>query len=164
MSYHLATKKTCFIKHIYPLQLPKMFLILIKGISQQRARSKSFFFGGGGGGLKFRGNTRLQLVFSIQNLTRLAVSFLWIQNSIDQVLLKNKVIPKRYNIELQTFAFLPHPANVLSFSHQENIFHKAYLSTSISKNVFDFDQRHFTTTCTFQIFGGLSGSEGRGGG
>ena len=33
---------------------------------------------------KFTENTRLQLVFSIQNLTRLVTSFLWFQNSIDQ--------------------------------------------------------------------------------
>ena len=29
-------------------------------------------------------NTRLRLVFSIQNLTTLVTSFLWFQNSIDQ--------------------------------------------------------------------------------
>ena len=33
---------------------------------------------------KFAENTRLRLVFSIQNLTRLVTSFLWFQNSIDQ--------------------------------------------------------------------------------
>ena len=33
---------------------------------------------------KFTDNTHLQLVFSIQNLTRLVTSFLWFQNSIDQ--------------------------------------------------------------------------------
>ena len=33
---------------------------------------------------KFTDNTRLQLIFSIQNLTRLVTSFLWFQNSIDQ--------------------------------------------------------------------------------
>ena len=33
---------------------------------------------------KFTENTRLRLVFSIQNLTRLVRSFLWFQNSIDQ--------------------------------------------------------------------------------
>ena len=33
----------------------------------------------------FTENTRLRLVFSIQNLTRLVTSFLWFQNSIDQV-------------------------------------------------------------------------------
>ena len=33
---------------------------------------------------KFTENTRLQLVFSIQNLTRLVTSLLWFQNSIDQ--------------------------------------------------------------------------------
>ena len=33
---------------------------------------------------KFIENTRLRLVFSIQNLTRLVTSFLWLQNSIDQ--------------------------------------------------------------------------------
>ena len=32
----------------------------------------------------FTGNTRLWLVFSIQNLTRLVTSFLWFQNSIDK--------------------------------------------------------------------------------
>ena len=32
---------------------------------------------------KFTENTRLRLVFSIQNLTRLLMSFLWLQNSID---------------------------------------------------------------------------------
>ena len=29
-------------------------------------------------------NTRLRIVFSIQNLTRLVTSFLWLQNIIDQ--------------------------------------------------------------------------------
>ena len=33
---------------------------------------------------KFTENTRLRLVFSIQNLTRLVTSFLWFQNSKDQ--------------------------------------------------------------------------------
>ena len=33
---------------------------------------------------KFTENTRLRLVFSTQNLTRLVTSFLWFQNSIDQ--------------------------------------------------------------------------------
>ena len=33
---------------------------------------------------KFTDNTRLQLVFSIQNLTKLVTSFLCLQNSIDQ--------------------------------------------------------------------------------
>ena len=33
---------------------------------------------------KFTENTRLRLVFSKQNLTRLVTSFLWFQNSIDQ--------------------------------------------------------------------------------
>ena len=33
---------------------------------------------------KFIENTRLWLVFSIQKLTRLVTSFLWLQNSIDQ--------------------------------------------------------------------------------
>ena len=32
----------------------------------------------------FTENTRLRLVFSIQNLTRFVTSFLWFQNSIDQ--------------------------------------------------------------------------------
>ena len=35
----------------------------------------------------FTENTRLQLVFSIQNLTRLVASFLWLQNSIEQAVL-----------------------------------------------------------------------------
>ena len=39
---------------------------------------------------KFTENTRLRLIFSIQNLTRLVTSFLWFQNSIDQVVSKNK--------------------------------------------------------------------------
>ena len=39
---------------------------------------------------KFTENTRLRLVFSIQNLTRLVTSFLWFQNSIDKVVSKNK--------------------------------------------------------------------------
>ena len=30
-------------------------------------------------------DTRLRLLFSIQNLTRLVTSFLWLQDSIDQV-------------------------------------------------------------------------------
>ena len=33
---------------------------------------------------KFTENSRLRLVSSIQNLTRLVTSFLWFQNSIDQ--------------------------------------------------------------------------------
>ena len=33
---------------------------------------------------KFTEDTRLWLVFSIQNFTRLVPSFLWFQNSIDQ--------------------------------------------------------------------------------
>ena len=33
---------------------------------------------------KFTENTRLWFVFSIQNLTRLVMSFLWFENSIDQ--------------------------------------------------------------------------------
>ena len=33
---------------------------------------------------KFTENTRLRLVFSIQNLTRLVTSFAWFQNSVDQ--------------------------------------------------------------------------------
>ena len=33
---------------------------------------------------KFRENTGLWLVFTIQNLARLVTSFLWFQNSIDQ--------------------------------------------------------------------------------
>ena len=39
---------------------------------------------------KFTENTRLWLVFSIQSLTRLATSFLWFQNSIDQAVSQNK--------------------------------------------------------------------------
>ena len=39
---------------------------------------------------KFTDNTRLRLVFSIQNLTRLVTSFLWFQNSIDQAVSWNK--------------------------------------------------------------------------
>ena len=34
--------------------------------------------------LKFTENTRLRLVFPIQNFTRLVTSLLWFQNSIDQ--------------------------------------------------------------------------------
>ena len=41
-------------------------------------------------GQKFTENTRLWLVFSIQNLTRLVTSFSWFQNSIDQAVSKNK--------------------------------------------------------------------------
>ena len=33
---------------------------------------------------KFTQNTRLRLVFSIQNLTQLVTSFLWFQYSLDQ--------------------------------------------------------------------------------
>ena len=40
--------------------------------------------------LKFTENTRLRLVFSIQNLTRFVTSFLWFQNSIDQAVSWNK--------------------------------------------------------------------------
>ena len=39
---------------------------------------------------KFTENTRLRLVFSTQNLTRLVTSFLWFQNSIDQAVSWNK--------------------------------------------------------------------------
>ena len=35
---------------------------------------------------KFTENTRLQIVFSIQNLTRFVTSSLWFQNSIDQTI------------------------------------------------------------------------------
>ena len=38
---------------------------------------------------KFTENTRLWLVFSIQNLTGLVTSFLWFQNSIDQAVSLN---------------------------------------------------------------------------
>ena len=34
--------------------------------------------------LKFTENTRLRLVSSIQNLTKLVTPFLWLQNSVDQ--------------------------------------------------------------------------------
>ena len=46
-----------------------------------------------------------------------------------------------------TFIFLPQPANMLSFSHQENMLHKTFFSTSINKNVFFFyfDKKHFRT-------------------
>ena len=41
--------------------------------------------------VKFTENTRLRLVLSIQNLTRLVTtSFLWFQNSIDQTVSQNK--------------------------------------------------------------------------
>ena len=33
---------------------------------------------------KFTENTRMWLVFSIHNLTRLVASFLWLKNSMDQ--------------------------------------------------------------------------------
>ena len=33
---------------------------------------------------KFTENSRLRLVLSIQNLTRVVTSFLWVQHSIDQ--------------------------------------------------------------------------------
>ena len=36
---------------------------------------------------KFTENTRLRLVISIQNLTGLVTSFLWLQSSIDQAVL-----------------------------------------------------------------------------
>ena len=39
---------------------------------------------------KFTEDTRLRLVFSIQNLTRLVMSFLWFQDSRDQVVSYNK--------------------------------------------------------------------------
>ena len=39
---------------------------------------------------KFTENTRLWLVFSLQNLTRLVTSFLWFQNSINQAVSQNK--------------------------------------------------------------------------
>ena len=39
---------------------------------------------------KFTENTRLQLVFSIQALTRLVTSLLWFQDSIDQAVLLNQ--------------------------------------------------------------------------
>ena len=39
---------------------------------------------------KFAENTRLRIVFSEQNLTRLVTSFLWFQNSIDQAVSQNK--------------------------------------------------------------------------
>ena len=42
---------------------------------------------------KFTENTRLRLVFSIQNLTGLVTSFLWFQNNIDQAASLNKCLP-----------------------------------------------------------------------
>ena len=39
---------------------------------------------------KFTENTRLRLVISLQNLTKLVTSFLCFQNSIDQAVLVNK--------------------------------------------------------------------------
>ena len=41
--------------------------------------------------------------------------------------------------------FLRYPANVLSFSHRNNMLYEIFFSISISKNVFDFNQKHFTT-------------------
>ena len=41
--------------------------------------------------LKFIENTHLGLVFSIQNLTRLVKSFLWLQNSRDPAVSKNNM-------------------------------------------------------------------------
>ena len=38
---------------------------------------------------KFTENTRLRLVSSVQNLTRLVTSFLWLRNSIDQAVSQN---------------------------------------------------------------------------
>ena len=43
---------------------------------------------------KFTENTRMRLVFSIQNLTRLVTSFLWFQNSVDQAVSQNKLLSK----------------------------------------------------------------------
>ena len=40
--------------------------------------------------LKLTEITRLRLVFSMPNLTRLVTSFLWFQNSIDQAVSYNK--------------------------------------------------------------------------
>ena len=45
---------------------------------------------------KFTENTRLRLVFSIQNLTRLVTSFLWFQNSIDQAVSIEVLIKASY--------------------------------------------------------------------
>ena len=39
---------------------------------------------------KFTENTRLRLLFSIQNLTGLVTSFLWFQNGIDQAVSLSK--------------------------------------------------------------------------
>ena len=39
---------------------------------------------------KFTKNTRLRLVFSIENLTRFVMAFLWLQDSVDQVVSLNK--------------------------------------------------------------------------
>ena len=49
---------------------------------------------------KFTENTRLRLVFSIQNLTRLVMSFSWLQNSIDQAV-------HRISVELYIGLVLP---------------------------------------------------------
>ena len=39
---------------------------------------------------KFTENTHLQLVFSIQNLSRLVKSFLWFENSMNQTVSESK--------------------------------------------------------------------------
>ena len=44
---------------------------------------------------KFTENTRLPLVFFIQNLTRLVTPFLWLQNSIDQAVSSNNCLLKK---------------------------------------------------------------------
>ena len=44
----------------------------------------------------------------------------------------------------KSFTFLSHPANVL-FNYQENMLHDTFFFISISRNVFDFDHKHFTT-------------------
>ena len=41
---------------------------------------------------KFTENSRQRLAFSIQNLTKIVTSFLWLQNSIDQAVSKNKYL------------------------------------------------------------------------
>ena len=53
-------------------------------------------------------------------IPRLGLS--WNENTINDIIVCYK------------FVFLLHPGNVLSFSHQENILHEKFFSTSISKN------------------------------
>ena len=49
---------------------------------------------------KFTENTRLLLVFSIQNLTRLVTSFLWFLNSIDRLFHRISV---KYFVNISNF-------------------------------------------------------------